>query len=125
MSEATKLPRMISEAKKTPPIGALKVAAIPPAAPQATRVFRWLSWTPRKRPKVEPQAEPIWTMGPSRPTEPPDPIESAEARAFTITTRGLRIPLFSVIANMTSGTPWPLASRAKKKIKSPTRRPPV
>ena len=28
---------------------------------------------------AEPSAEPIWMIGPSRPTDAPDPIESAEA----------------------------------------------
>ena len=39
----------------------------------------------------------------------------AEARAFTATTTRRRItPPRSATAAITSGTPWPLASRAKK-----------
>ncbi len=87
---------------------------MPAAAPQPTMVRSWLAETLSICPMVEPSAEPIWTIGPSRPTEPPLPIEMAEASAFTATTRGRITPPRSATAAITSGTPWPLASRAKK-----------
>jgi len=37
-------------------------------------------------------AEPIWTIGPSRPTDPPEPMQTAEARALTRATRGRMRP---------------------------------
>jgi len=39
MAAAEKSPRITSEAKMAPAIGALKVAAIPAAAPQPRKVF--------------------------------------------------------------------------------------
>ena len=62
------LPRITSCAKKIPARGALKVAEIPPAAPQATRVFTHSVDKPRAWPSAEPTVEPICTMGPSLPT---------------------------------------------------------
>jgi hypothetical protein len=109
-----KLPTMISAANRAPAMGALKVAATPAAAPQPTIVRSWLAGTRSSWPIEEPSADPIWTMGPSRPTEPPDPIEIAEASAFTVTTRRRITPPRSATAAITSGTPCPLASRAKK-----------
>ena len=102
---AAKSTRMSSIAKKTPASGALKVAAIPPAAPQATSTFILGSGTRTTRPRVEPRAEPICTMGPSRPTEPPPPMHRAEASAFTPATWGAMRPPRRATAYMTSGTP--------------------
>ena len=71
-----------SKAKNTPASGALKVAAMPPAAPQATSSRSGLG--PRTScPSGRARAEPICTIGPSRPTEPPPPMVSAEASALT------------------------------------------
>ena len=39
-------------------------------------------------PIVEPKVEPICTIGPSRPTEPPVPMQIAEASDFTAATTG-------------------------------------
>ena len=61
----------------------------------------------------------------SRPTEPPVPIVMTEARILTRATRGLIRPLSLVTAIMTSGTPCPLASLAKKWINGPTSSPPA
>ena len=65
-------------------------------------------------PAAEPMAEPICTMGPSRPTEPPTAMDMAEARDLISTTRLRMRPPWMVTASITSGTPWPLASLAKK-----------
>ena len=56
-----------SMANITPPIGVLKVAAMPAPAPAATRVMRWPAGMRMIWPRVEPSAEPIWMIGPSRP----------------------------------------------------------
>ena len=70
-------------------------------------------------PCTEPSAEPIWTIGPSRPTEPPEPMHSAEASDFTIGTCGRIRPPWRLTANITSGTPWPRASGAKRLTSGP------
>lgn len=116
---AVKSRRMSSIAKKTPASGALKVAAMPPAAPQATRTRIRSSATCTNRPSEDPSAEPIWTMGPSRPTDPPPPMHSAEASDFTSATWGAIRPPRRATANMTSGTPWPRASFAKRCTRGP------
>ena len=43
---------------------------------------------------VEPKEAPICMMGPSRPTEPPLPIEREDASALTAATTGRMIPLW-------------------------------
>jgi hypothetical protein len=111
---ASKSRRISSSPKKTPAIGALKVAEMPPAAPQATRTRSRDSGTFVHWPSVEPSAEPICTIGPSRPTEPPEPMQSADASDLTTATCGRILPPRSATASITSGTPWPRASRAKK-----------
>jgi hypothetical protein len=97
--------RMSSIAKNTPASGALKVAAMPPAAPQATSRRTRRSSSRNACASVEPRAEPICTIGPSRPTDPPPPMHNAEARAFTTATCGRMRPPLRATASMTSGTP--------------------
>ncbi len=63
---------------------------------------------------VDPSAEPIWTIGPSRPTDPPEPMQTPEASILATTTRGLMRPPRNATASITSGTPCPFASRAKR-----------
>ena len=67
-------------------------AAIPAPAPAAMSVTRSLIRIGISEPSVEPKAEPIWTIGPSRPTEPPLPIETAEASDLITATRGRMRP---------------------------------
>ena len=59
---------------------ALLARRLPAPAPAESRVI----FCPVERPiafeKADPSAEPIWMIGPSRPTDAPEPIESAEAR---------------------------------------------
>ena len=126
LTEATlNSPTSTSSVNITPAMGALNVAAMPPAAPAATSArSRDLSifsnW-----PTLEPTAAPIWMIGPSRPAEPPDPMVIAEAIALTRITTGRMCPPLVSMAVMTSGTPCPLASGAKKWISGPTIRPPI
>ena len=82
-----------SIANITPPIGVLKVAAMPAPAPAATSVMRWPGVIAMICPNVEPIAEPIWMIGPSRPTAEPVPIATAEASDFTNATTGRMRPL--------------------------------
>ena len=106
--------KMISTPKNTPVIGALNVAAIAPPAPQATRIRSRLSGILTHWPMLEASDEPICTIGPSRPTDPPTPMQMAEASAFTTLTCGRIRPPFSATAIITSGTPCPRASRANR-----------
>jgi hypothetical protein len=64
---------LISTPKKTPVIGALNVAEMPPAAPQATMIRSRFSGSRTHCPMLEASAEPIWTIGPSRPAAMPPP----------------------------------------------------
>ncbi len=76
-------PRITSSAKSMPAIGALKEAPIPAAAPAATRLFTRSSPRPSRREIEEPMAPPIWTIGPSRPADPPPPRVKAVAAIFS------------------------------------------
>ena len=107
---AAKLPNTTSRAKSTPATGALKVALMAPAAPAATMSFTSSTPSPMVCASVLPSDEPIWTMGPSRPREPPDPMEMALAIALAKATRGRMRPPLMRNANCTSGIPCPLAS---------------
>ncbi len=99
--------------KMAPAMGALKVAAMPAEAPQAAMVRSVVPRTLTSCPSVEPNALPICTIGPSRPTDPPLPILTAEATVFANATRGRILPLRTVRASITSGSPLPRASHAK------------
>ena len=81
-----------SIANITPPIGVLKVAAMPAPAPAATSVMRCHGAMRTICPSVEPSAEPIWMIGPSRPTAAPVPIDSAEASDLITATTGRITP---------------------------------
>jgi len=97
--------RISSIAKKTPASGALNVAAMPPAAPHATSRRTRCSSSRSSWANDDPSADPICTIGPSRPTEPPPPMHKAEASAFTTATCGRIRPPCRATATMTSGTP--------------------
>ena len=59
---------------------------------------------------LEPRAEPICTIGPSRPAEPPEPMQRAEATALAMDTRA-RIRLrWRMTDSMTCETPGPWTS---------------
>ena len=105
-------------------IGALNVAAIPPAAPHVTSVRTSFAVRCVHCPTVDPMADPICTIGPSRPAVPPNPIVSEDAMTFTLTTRLRMWPPRVASAVMTSGTPCPLASRANRDTSGPTMSPP-
>ena len=121
---AAKSPRRTSRLKKTPPMGALKTAAIPPAAPHATKMRMRLADTLRNCPTADPIAAPIWAIGASRPTEPPEPIVTAAVRVRSPTVRGRMIPPCNATASIALGTPSPLASVGNRWRSGPIRRPP-
>ena len=82
----------ISSANNTPPSGVLKVAAIPAPAPAESNVIFCQVDSRITCANAEPSAEPIWMIGPSRPTAAPLPIEIAEASALMRATRPRMLP---------------------------------
>ncbi len=100
-----KSPKITSRAKITPAMGALNTADMPAAAPHPTSILTRSPDSLNIWPMVDPTAAPICTMGPSRPAEPPDPMQMADATALATATRGLITPDFNATAAMTSGTP--------------------
>ena len=65
-----------------------EAAETPAAAPQATIVRRCSLEKRTSRPVADPNAAPICTIGPSRPAEPPELMQAAEAAALITTTAG-------------------------------------
>ena len=105
--------RSTSRQKKTPAIGALKMDAIPAAAPQPTNVPMWSRFALIFWPTVEPAVAPIWMIGPSAPELPPEPTVKTLASTLMTPTRSGIFPPRLMSATSTCGTPWPLASAAK------------
>ena len=92
-----------------PAIGALNVPASPPAAPAATSSLTFCSLSRSSCASSEPKADPRKTIGPCRPTEPPDPMVSEAATTLaTAPTSGSRAPRVSSAA-ITSGIECPRA----------------
>ena len=108
---ALKRCRITSRAKKTPAIGALKIAAMPAAAPAASSSFTFSSESPSDWATFEPIAAPMWMIGPSLPAEPPEPIVSAEAIGLKMAMCGRTRPPAVSTASITSATPGPRTSR--------------
>ena len=69
-----------SRVNSMPAIGALKIPAIPAAAPQPTIIIRIRGDMRNQAPRLDPMAAPVYTIGPSAPTEPPNPMVTDEAR---------------------------------------------
>ena len=65
-----------SMTKTSPAIGALKIPATAPAAPQPTSSMSVFCSMRKSRPRFDPMAAPVSTMGASAPTDPPNPIVS-------------------------------------------------
>ena len=63
----------------TPAKGALKIPATAPAAPQPRSMVIFLYESPIYRATFDPIAAPVYTIGASAPTEPPNPIVTEEA----------------------------------------------
>ena len=63
-----------SRVKSMPAMGALKMPAMPAAAPQPTRIIRIRGDILKSCPRFEPIADPVATIGPSAPTAPPKPM---------------------------------------------------
>ena len=97
-------------AKMTAPMGAPKIADIAPAAPQPINRVLFFAFRCIKAPTLEPIAEPVITIGASKPTEPPKPTVKEEVSTrLKIFTRGIRLDFFEMVNN-TSGIPCPPTS---------------
>jgi hypothetical protein len=97
--------RSSSIASTTDASGAPKVAAIPAAAPDASRILRSLGDTFTTWPTKEPSAPPVTMIGPSAPKGPPVPIAIAAETGLATAVRG-EIRLWLVrTASMASGMP--------------------
>jgi hypothetical protein len=107
-----------SIASTTAASGAPNVAAMPAAAPEASRILRSDADTCRTWPSSEPRAPPVTMMGPSAPNGPPVPMATAADTGLATAVRGWMRLCFTSTASMASGRPWPrmtgahLASRA-------------
>ena len=87
--------------------GVPNTAAIPPAAPATSNVFRSAGDTWNACANSEPKAPPVIMIGPSAPNGPPVPIEIAEESGFNTATFGdMRLRPIK-IASIASGMPWP------------------
>ena len=97
-----------STVNSTPAKGARKIPAMAPAAPQPNSSFtpRLLTW--KKRPTLEPMAEPVEAMGASSPTLPPNATVRVEATSEVYMLPGGRRPSLREMASSTLGMPWPI-----------------
>ena len=69
----------ISSVKSTPARGALKIPATAPAAPQPKSMVIFLYDRPMYRATFDPMAAPVYTIGASAPTDPPNPMVTDDA----------------------------------------------
>ncbi len=102
----------ISSTKKMPAIGALNTDEMPAAAPQPSSVAVFCGLVPSQRPKFDPIAAPMVTIGPSAPAEPPEPIVAVAASHLRAATRIGIAALSRWMAYMTAETPGPVTYRA-------------
>jgi hypothetical protein len=90
-----KLPRTICAAKTAPATGALYAAEIPDAAPQATRRRNRYGCQFANCPHFEASVAVSWTIAPSRPIDPPVPMEMIEEIDLMIAVRNGSRPLLA------------------------------
>ena len=104
--------------KTRPVIGALKTPPNAPATPQPMRSMRLRCSRRKRRPKLDPTAAPVRTIGDSAPTDPPKPMVSALARSDDQVLCGLMRLLRWEMALSTFVTPCPISSRTMYRTKS-------
>ncbi len=100
-----------SSVKSMPAIGALNIPAMPAAAPQPTRIISVRGDIRNHEPTFEPMAAPVYTIGPSAPTEPPKPMVIDEATMEVYMLCLLRRLLFCDMAYSTRVTPCEILCR--------------
>ena len=99
--------RSSSIASTTEASGAPKVADMPAAAPQASRILRSAGETWSTCPSSDPSAPPVTMIGPSAPNGPPVPMASAADSGLASAARGEMRLCRSSTASIVSGMPWP------------------
>ena len=105
-----RLNRRISRVNRTPASGALKMPATAPAAPHPSKSVIPRYDKPMYRPRLEPMAAPVYTMGASAPTDPPKPIVRALVTNEDTVLCFLILDSFLETAWSTFVTPWPMLS---------------
>ena len=96
-----------STASSTAATGVLNTAAMPAAAPAASRIFRSSAVILTSWPSSEPSAPPVAMIGPSAPNGPPVPIATAAESGLSRVTRGsIRLSFLST-RSIASGMPCP------------------
>ena len=123
MEDTSRSKRRISTANMVPAMGAWKVAAMPPAAPHATASRRLSAPREKSWDMEEPMEAPIWTTGPSLPTEAPADISVEVTRVFKTVTLCLIRPPSRARAFITCGTPGPRISGAHLATTTPEKSP--
>src|SRR5690606_10423840 len=113
-----------SIAMTTAASGAPKVAAMPAAAPLASRILRSDGDTSTSCPSSDPSAPPVTMMGPSAPKGPPVPMAIAADSGLATAVRGSTRLDRRRTASIASGMPWPLMIGAQRAM-TPTSRPPI
>ena len=91
-------------------MGALNIPETAPAAPQPTNNISVLLLILNKRPKFDPMAEPVSTIGASAPTEPPKPMVMALAIKLEQVLWAFILLCFLEMANNIFVTPWLMSS---------------
>ncbi len=105
-------------------IGALNAAAIPAAIPTDVS-RRWFTGpSPAARASMLLTPAHICTVGPSSPSDAPDPICKAHRKNFPTVSRTVTRPFRSANATFTCGIPLPAAAGARYVSPTPTATPP-
>ena len=97
--------------KTSPVIGALKMPPRAPATPQPMRSMRLRCSRRKRRPKFDPTAAPVITIGLSAPTDPPKLMVRALAMMEVQVLCGLIRLLRWEMELSTFVTPWLISSR--------------
>ncbi len=112
--------RRSSTASKVAATGLPKVAAMPAAAPAASRVLRSSAVVAKSCPTSEPRAPPVAMIGPSAPNGPPVPMAmAAESGLRNVIRAGMRLWLKST-CSIASGIPWPRMAVEPYRAMTPT-----
>ncbi len=89
-------------------MGVLNVAAMPAPAPHASSTLRSAAVVETICPITDPNAPPVWMIGPSAPNGPPVPMAMAAESGFRMATFASMRLLDVSTASIASGMPWPL-----------------
>ena len=114
-----------SKVNTSPAIGALKIPAMAPAAPQPTSSINVRCSILNTLPRLEPIAEPVSTIGASAPTDPPNPMVMALAIVDDQILCRLIRPCLREMAYRILVTPWLISSFTILRTNQPARKIPT